>query len=288
MVNNNKIILTGASGQLGRTFIKISNKYPNHLFHFFSKGDLDITNFQLVENIIKNIKPNIIINCAAYTDVNSSEKNKKIVNLINNISVENLAKLCYKYEIRLIHFSTDYVFDGNTDSPYHETDKANPINFYGYSKLLGDNSILKLNLKDSFVIRTSWLFSEYNTNFVKKIIDKANLGIDIKVKENEFGSPTYAMDLAIITMYLIQNIKNEGAEIFNISNVGICSRYDFAKKILEFTNHNKKIYKFYDDNSEIKRPIFSALSTKKISKLLDFKINKWEDGLKLMIKEMKL
>ena len=105
MVNNYKIILTGASGQLGRTFLKISNKYPNHLFHFFSKGYLDITNFQLVENVIKNIKPNIIINCAAYTDVNSSEKNKKIANLINNISVENLAKLCYKYEIRLIHFS---------------------------------------------------------------------------------------------------------------------------------------------------------------------------------------
>ena len=288
MVNNYKIILTGASGQLGRTFLKISNKYPNHLFHFFPKGDLDITNFQLVENVIKNIKPNIIINCAAYTDVNSSEKNKKIANLINNISVENLAKLCYKYEIRLIHFSTDYVFDGNTDSPYHETDKVNPINFYGYTKLMGENSILKLNLKDSFIIRTSWLFSEYKTNFVKKIIDKANLGIDIRVKENEFGSPTYALDLARITMYLIQNIKNEGAEIFNISNVGICSRYEFAKKILELTNHNKKIYKFYDDNSDIKRPIFSALSTKKISKLLNFKINKWEDGLKLMIKEMKL
>ena len=264
MVNNYKIILTGASGQLGRTFIKISNKYPNHLFHFFSKGDLDITNFQLVENVIKNIKPNIIINCAAYTDVNSSEKNKKIANLINNISVENLAKLCYKYEIRLIHFSTDYVFDGNTDSPYHETDKVNPINFYGYSKLMGENSILNLNLKDSFVIRTSWLFSEYNTNFVKKIIDKANLGIDIRVKENEFGSPTYALDLARITMYLIQNKKTKVLKYLIFQTLGFVHVMNLQKKFLNLQITIKRFINFMMITQILKDLFFPHYQQKKL------------------------
>ena len=284
MVNKKNILVTGANGQLGNSLKEISNNY-NHNFFFKAKKDLDITNFLIFENFLIQKNINTIINCAAYTDVNAAEKKKNYSNIINNIAVGNIAKLCHKLNIQLIHISTDYVFDGLRNLPYNENNKTNPKNHYGKTKLDGENKILNQKLENSAIIRTSWLYSNNEHNFVNKIILKLNNQKKIFVVEDEIGSPTNAYDLSKVIMEIIPRLSNSNTEIYHFSNLGFCSRYHLANKIKELVRIDCKIIPTKDKLSSVNRPKFSALDSSKIIKNFQLKIKPWEGSLKTYLKK---
>ena len=279
MVNNPNVLVTGSNGQLGNSIKRISNLFFMYNFHFTSKNQLDISNFDLIERYIKKNKINIIINCAAYTNVEEAEKNRELSNLINNISVANLAKICSSQNIKLIHISTDYVFDGLKDCPYTEVDDPNPINYYGLTKLNGEKKMMSYDLKNSIIIRTSWLYSELENNFVSKILDKINLKHNIIVVDNEFGCPTNANDLAITILNILPKLKNNKTEVFHFSNNGICSRYDLAIEINRIIKGKLPVQSTSISDYKTKRPKFSALDSSKIIKKFNLEIKCWKESL---------
>lgn len=279
MVKKLKILVTGSNGQLGQVLKKISINYSHFSFIFFSKDDMDISNIKLLDKTISDVLPDVIINCAAFTNVELAEKDFDLANQVNNVSVDYLAKSCSFYKIRLIHISTDFVFDGNNTLPYIETDKPNPINNYGRSKFLGENSIFKYELKNSIILRTSWLYSFSNNNFVTKIVNKIKEGKDFNINSDEIGSPTSAFDLANAILFCIPKIKNNQTEIFHFSNLGYCSRLDFARKISDLLECDLIISRS-DSETNVKRPKFSPLSTKKFIDIFDYNVNEWGVSLK--------
>jgi len=279
MVKKLKILVTGSNGQLGQVLKKISINYSHFSFIFFSKDDMDISNIKLLDKTISDVLPDVIINCAAFTNVVLAEKDFDLANQVNNVSVDYLAKSCSFYKIRLIHISTDFVFDGNNTLPYIETDKPNPINNYGRSKFLGENSIFKYELKNSIILRTSWLYSFSNNNFVTKIVNKIKEGKDFNINSDEIGSPTSAFDLANAILFCIPKIKNNQTEIFHFSNLGYCSRLDFARKISDLLECDLIISRS-DSETNVKRPKFSPLSTKKFIDIFDYNVNEWGVSLK--------
>lgn len=278
MVNNKNILVTGANGQLGVSLKQISNNY-NYNFYFKKKIDLDITDFLGLKKFLKNNNINIIINCAAYTDVATAEKNPALSNAVNNLAVGNIAGLCQELKIQLIHISTDYVFDGLNNIPLQENDKRNPQNYYGRTKLDGENKILSAMLENSAIIRTSWLYSNLQNNFVNKIISKLNNQKKILVVEEEVGSPTNAIDLAKVIMEIIPKLSTLNVQIYHFSNLGFCSRFQFANKIKELINSDCKVIPCKNKLSTIKRPKFSALDSSKIIDEFKIKIKPWEISL---------
>ena len=272
------ILITGAKGQLGTCLRQISINYE-YIYFFLGKKDLDITNKLKIEEFLRKNEIDIVINCAAYTDVYSAEFDKKVCKNLNTFSVDNIAKLCFKYEIQLIHISTDYVFDGNKKTPYSEDDIPNPINHYGYTKLAGEKNILKYKLKRSAIIRTSWLYSNSEDNFVTKILNSIKNNYEINVVDDEIGSPTCAYDLAQTIFQIIPKITNTNTEIYHFSNLGFCSRYEFAKKISELLKLDCIIRPSKKKSSQIIRPSFSALDCKKITSNFHVNINSWEISL---------
>tara|TARA_Y100000739_G_C20606560_1_gene465900 strand:- start:1865 stop:2746 length:882 start_codon:yes stop_codon:yes gene_type:complete len=282
MVTVKNILVTGSNGQLGSSIKSISASFKYYNFFFKDKSKLDITNFTKVNDFLVNNKIDIVINCAAFTNVDDSEINHKIAYLINHLAVENLAKLCSKNKVQLIHISTDYVFDGEKKNLYTELDIPKPKNNYGKSKLKGENSILEQELINSAIIRTSWLYSEFSKNFVTKIINKLNTNKIITVVEDEYGSPTCANDLAHVILNIIPKLDNSKTEIYHYSNSGICSRYEFAKYISELLTKNIEIKPISKDKKDI-RPIFSALNSQKIKSVYNIEVNHWKFSLRNFI-----
>ena len=284
MVIKRNILVTGSNGQLGSSLKEISINY-NFNFFFKEKKELDITYFDSLENFLKKNNIQTIINCAAYTNVNKAEKNKILSNKVNNTGVENIAKLCNYLNIQLIHISTDYVFDGfNKNIPYRELNNTNPQNYYGKTKLNGEKKILNYDLKNSAIIRTSWLYSKFDKNFVSQIIKKLKNEKEIFVVDDEIGSPTYALDLSKVIMEIIPRLSNIKTEIFHFSNLGFCSRFRFAIKIKEIINSDcivqPKTLKF----TKTKRPNFSALDSTKIIKKFQLSVRPWEKSLEYHLK----
>ena len=279
MVNKKNILVTGSDGQLGNSIRKISNQYDGYNFIFKNKNQLDISCFNLVKKIINEFKINIIINCAAYTNVEQAENRKELADLINHISVDNLANICSQENIQLIHISTDFVFDGLKDYPYNEKDIPNPINYYGLTKLNGEKKMMSYDLDKSIIIRTSWLYSEYKNNFVSKILDKINHSKNINVVNDEIGSPTNSIDLAELILSVIPMLKNGKTEIFHFSNLGFCSRYNFSNEINKIVNGKSFINSVNILNSKVLRPKYSVLDSTKIINEFDIKIKSWEKSL---------
>ena len=279
MVSRNNILITGANGQLGKSIKEISKDYQYN-FIFKEKKELDLTNFINVQNFLKQNKVNSVINCAAYTDVESSEDNQKTCEKINDLAVGNIAKLCNELDVKLIHISTDYVFDGFSSIIYNEENETNPQTYYGRTKLGGEKKILNYNLKNSVIIRTSWLYSKFENNFVHKILFKLKNNNKISVVDDEIGSPTNAHNLAVAIMDIFPKISNGNTEIYHYSNLGFCSRYQFAHKINELIASDCKISPCKQKISNIKRPKFSALDSSKIIKHFQLKIETWEISLK--------
>jgi len=281
-----KILITGGKGQLAKTFKSIETNYTSFKFVIKSKQDLDITNYEsLADEILQN-NYDFIINCAAYTDVNKAEEFKDRAISVNSNSVKYILELINDTNCKLIQFSSDYVFDGSKETEYSETDKVNPVNNYGYSKYLAEKHIIN-STSQSTIIRTFWLFSQFNSNFVKKIIDLSKDQKQINVTNKEIGCPTYTLDLANFCMTLCEKNLHWKSEIFNYSNSGFTSRFKMAKKIQNILNFSCKILNSErETNTDVLRPFNSRLSLNKIKSRFDIVPRDWEEALDLCIKKI--
>ena len=274
-----KVLVIGSEGQLGLEFKRISNSY-NFLSWFFSTSKtLNLLRLDTINPYLNKINPNVIINCAAYTNVDKAETESKLANTINHEAVDIISKWTSNNHIKLIHISTDYVFDGQSNKPYLENSKTKPLNQYGSSKLKGEIACLK-NDPNSIVIRTSWLYSSFGKNFVKTIIDLMKKNNSVKVVNDQIGSPTYANDLAKVVMYIIINSKYKSG-LFHYSNEGEISWYEFAKSIRAFYKLDCELIGVSSDEFKTlaKRPKYSLLDKSKIKKTFNLEISNYEQSL---------
>ncbi|REE08474.1 dTDP-4-dehydrorhamnose reductase [Winogradskyella pacifica] len=273
------VLVTAKDGQLGQCFQSLVVKHPNILFVFKSSSDLDITNKAKVEDVFSEQSFDYCINCAAYTAVDKAEEATELADKVNHLGIQNIAEACKKFEVILIHISTDFVFDGEGTAPYLEDDITNPLGVYGKTKLAGEQVIAK-TLQRYFIIRTSWLYSEYGHNFLKTMLRLANERDEIGVVGDQIGSPTYAMDLADATLQIIAS-RNTSYGIYHYSNEGVVSWYDFAKEIFRLSDSPIKLNKIEtkDYPTPAVRPKYSIMNTEKISQLLDSKIPNWKSSL---------
>ncbi len=259
-----RVLVTGADGQLGKTISELYQQHTSNIdFVFYPKSMLDITKKEAINLVFKKEKITHCINCAAYTNVEQSEKSPEVAYLINSIAVKNLATICNSNNIVLIHISTDYVFDGEKIGAYTVNDKPNPINIYGKSKLLGENHIQSICNK-YFIIRTSWLYSKkYGKNFYKTILNKAKSSEMLRVTDEQLGCPTNTTNLAKF-IFNIVNTTNYGLYHFCDGNIG--TWYDFAKSILDENKLLDKIKLVKTNNfvTFVRRPKNSVLQINKL------------------------
>jgi len=276
-----KVLVTGGRGQLAKC-IKMASKRRADLNISFEDSSLfDITNSsQMRVYLSKNKDFEFLINCAAYTNVDLAEKNKDKAYQVNAEGAEKLAKLCKEFNIKLVHISTDFVFDGSNIRPYKETDVPNPSSVYGASKLQGEKNIME-RLSSYFIIRTSWLYSEFGSNFVKTILRLADTQKEIKVVSDQIGSPTNAHDLADFLLEIISiNSTNYGT--YHFSNTGETSWYGFAKEVFRICNVSADLRPISSSAyaSLANRPKYSVLDTKKGKKTFNVNPDYWVDSLK--------
>jgi dTDP-4-dehydrorhamnose reductase len=267
---------------LGLELINLGHKFPNLNLFCTDKFTLNILNFEEAEQYVLKNKIDAMVNCAAYTDVNKAEEELELADEVNHLAVRNLGLIAKKHHLKLIHLSTDYVFDGNSSIPYKETDATNPKNAYGISKLNGEKALLEINPKNSIMIRTSWLYSEFGNNFVKSILKLSKEKESISVVSDQIGSPTYAKDLAGAILQIIPAINNEGVQIYHYANKGNCSWFQLATAIIEIAQHNCEVLPIPSEafKTKAKRPKYSLLNTDKIAQEFHLKIPDWEDSLK--------
>ena len=278
------ILVTGASGQLGACFKKISKNYSEFNFIFKSSSEADITNKPKLEKLFSEIKFDWVINCAAYTNVEKAESEEEKTFKINATGAKNLAEVCNENRATLVHFSTDYVFDGKAEKPYKETDKTNPINVYGASKLKGEQLIAEV-LKEHFIFRTSWLYSEFGHNFYKTILRKIEEKAELNITTSQTGTPTNANDLAEFVLEIIASeYKDFG--LYHFSNLGEATWYDFAKAILEFTGNSEDIVlnKSNSFKTIAARPEYSVLDKGKVEQQFSKQVLHWKVSLEKLIK----
>jgi dTDP-4-dehydrorhamnose reductase len=282
------ILVTGVNGQLGSELKDLFSLYSNDTFIFTDVAELDICNHTDVKEFIVKNKINIIINCAAYTAVDKAEEQFELSNKINHLAVKNFASIAKEYNIKLIHISTDYVFDGTNHVPYQETDKSNPQSVYGQTKLYGELAIQKINPANTIIIRTSWVYSNYGNNFVKTMLRLAKERNELGVIVDQIGTPTYARDLAKTILEIFPKIQNKNVELFHFSNEGACSWYDFANAIFELKGINVKVnaIETYQYPTAAKRPYYSVLNKSKIRDQFEIDIPYWRDSLMYCIEHL--
>ena len=282
-----KILVTGASGQLGQEFQNNVSKSKDD-FYFTDETELDITNKNHVLNYVSDNKIKLIINCAAYTNVNESETNKNLAIKINSSAIKNLVEICEEKKLKMIHFSTDYVYNSDTINPIKEGSNINPINYYGFSKREGEK-IIEKSSSDLIIIRTSWLYSMYGNNFVKTMIKKGEKGEKIYVINDQYGCPTYSKDLVDCTLNIIASGKLNKHKVYNFSNEGYTNWYDFTKKIFELKKINCSIIPVDSKNykSIARRPKYSVTDKSRIKDTFNIDIRDWEDALEEFITNIK-
>jgi len=283
----NKILLTGADSQLAKCLKDRISNLSTYDFVFKTSKELDITDQKGVSEIFANNNFKYCINCAAYTNVDKAETEPENAYAVNAIGSKHLAKACKSFDTVLIHISTDYVFDGEKGEPYIETDKTNPLNIYGKSKLQGEIEIQNLWRKH-FIIRTSWLFSEYGNNFLKTILRLSKEKNEVNVINDQFGIPTYAGDLAEVILKII-SLKKKEFGIYHYSNFGNVSWYDFAKEILRLAEVNCRVVPITSAEfvSNVVRPMNSVLLTQKVQDVLGIKPYYWRHSLETAYKNEK-
>ncbi len=286
------ILVTGSNGQLGSEIRNLSSSCDFFDFIFTDFEELDISNFKSLEKFFAKNKIDFLINCAAYTNVDKAESEKEKAFLINGKAMENLVKMCEKHNCKLIHISTDYVFNGKKYFPYKEDDKENPNSVYGKSKLAGEKIIINSNI-EYIILRTSWLYSSYGNNFVKTILKLAKKVEKLSVIFDQIGTPTYAKDLSKIIFHIlkekIENKKKFKKGIYNFSNEGVCSWFDFSKEIIDFYDINLKLIPIEtkDFPTVAKRPHYSVLNKSKLKREFNYEIPHWKDSLLDCLKQMK-
>ncbi len=287
MSNTPKILVTGANGQLGNELKQLSVNYPQFDFTFLNRDELPLNDIEKIESYFKEHQYDFLINCAAYTAVDKAESEKELAFSINATAVGKLAAICSKSNTKFIHLSTDYVFDGKANVPYKETDATNPQSVYGASKLEGERLVMNEN-SDSIIIRTSWVYSAFGKNFVKTMLRLFQEKEEINVVNDQFGSPTYARDLAKAIMQIITSGQWYHG-IFNFSNNGIISWFDFANAIKRISGSNCKINPIPTSSysTPAKRPAWSVLEKSKIQQHFGIQFRNWEESLAECIKEIK-
>ncbi len=271
----NKILIAGASGQLAKAFIK---KFTELNINFFAptEQEFDITDKTKIDNIFAQYKPEIIINCAAYNNVEAAEQDNTKAFLINRDAVTNLVEISSKYNVKLVHFSSDYVFDGKKGSVYTEEDIVNPLNEYGKSKLAGEQEALKY--KNSLVCRLSWVIGDGQQNFLYKLSGWLEKNKVVKISSDEISVPTFTFDVVDV---IIKALERNLTGLYQLTNSGYASRYELAKEYAKLKNLDNEIIPIpmASFGSKVKRPLFTVMSNEKIAKELSISIPGWKESL---------
>lgn len=284
------ILVTGANGQLGNEMrIVAKNSADNYIFT--DVAELDITNATAVEKMVKDNDVNVIVNCAAYTNVDKAEDDREFAEILNAKAAENLAVAIKKNNGLLVHVSTDYVFGGTkNNTPCKEDEPANPTGVYGVTKLHGEQAIMATGCH-YIIIRTAWLYSEFGKNFLKTMLNLTATKPQLKVVFDQVGSPTYAYDLALAIFDIVENRKYEGNDgIYHFSNEGVCSWFDFTKMIAEYAGNTQcNIQPCHSDEfpSKVVRPSYSVLDKTKIKATFGTVVPYWTDSLKVCMNNLR-
>ena len=284
------ILITGANGQLGHEMQRVAKESnDNYIFTDVAEGyeNLDITDLEAIRKMVKANNIEIIVNCAAYTNVDRAESDFDTANLINNTAAGNLATAMKEVEGTLIHVSTDYVFQGDRNIPCREDWPTNPLGVYGKTKLAGEKAIEATGCQH-IILRTAWLYSQWGKNFVKTMQSLTASHDTLKVVFDQVGTPTFAGDLADVIAHIINSGQTDKTGIYHFSNEGVCSWYDFAKMICKLSGNTCDINPCYSEEfpSPVKRPHFSVLDKKKIRDTFGIKVPYWTDSLEVCIKQL--
>ncbi|MBT0607947.1 dTDP-4-dehydrorhamnose reductase [Aequorivita echinoideorum] len=280
------ILVTGAHGQLGSEIRKISTNFAQFNFVFAGRDEMPLENKDAIVSFLEKTKPSCIINAGAYTAVDKAETERELADQVNHIAVGVIAKWCKLNNTKLIHISTDYVFDGNSQIPLDEAAKTAPVNWYGETKLRGEEAILEA-MNDAIIIRTAWVYSEYGNNFVKTMLRLLKERDRLTVVNDQIGAPTYALDLAEAILKIVSSGKWETG-IFHYSNKGKISWFDFAIAIKELAQLECEVVPVPSSQfpTAAKRPNYSLLDTSKIEKTYGVQIPFWKDSLRKCLFEL--
>jgi dTDP-4-dehydrorhamnose reductase len=281
------ILVTGSCGQLGSELQELAGSYEDNFF-FTDRDSLDITNKEEIEAFVKDNSVDTIINAAAYTAVDKAEEDADNAERVNHLATQYLAEIAKDNNIKLIHVSTDYVFDGKNYKPYNEDDNTNPNGVYGATKLAGEKAMQEINPENSIIIRTSWVYSSFGANFVKTMLRLGKERDTLGVIFDQVGTPTYARDLAKTILEILPSIKNEKVETYHYSNEGVCSWYDFSKTIFELSGIecDVKPIETSEYPTPAARPHYSLLNKAKIKKEFNITIPYWKDSLDECLRTM--
>ncbi|MGZ5255909.1 MAG: dTDP-4-dehydrorhamnose reductase [Flavitalea sp.] len=281
-----KILVTGSNGQLGSELKQIAINFPQYEFLFTDRNILPIDQQAAVDLFFEEHKPDFCINCAAYTAVDKAETDRETAMNINGNAPGFLGAASTKFDVKMIHVSTDYVFNGNSSIPYNEEDQTDPVNFYGQTKLEGELNLLASN-PDAIVIRTAWVYSEFGNNFVKTMLRLMKDRPAISVVNDQVGSPTYARDLAELIMVVVQD-ENWKKGIYHYSNEGEISWYDFALQIREVAGLQCEVNPVPSSGypTPAKRPAFSLLDKSKIKSAYNVEVPGWKESLSVCMKNL--
>jgi dTDP-4-dehydrorhamnose reductase len=283
-----KILVTGANGQLGSEIRAISNEYTAFEFFFTTRQELDICDKQAVATYVLHNNINSIVNCAAYTAVDKAESEPELADKINHLAVKNLAEIARDKKIKLIHISTDYVFNGKGYKPYPVDYYTDPVNRYGKTKLDGENAMQELNPENSMIIRTSWVYSSFGNNFVKTMLRLGSEREELNVICDQVGAPTYARDLARFILEEAIKFTTNKVEVYHFANEGVCSWYDFARAIMEEARVKCTVNpiptKAYP--TPAKRPYYSLMDKTALTDKFNYKIPYWKESLKACVAKL--
>jgi len=282
----NKILVIGAGGQLGQCLKTVAERRGISEIVFPVEQEANILNQELLNSLLEKEKPKFVINCAAYTAVDKAEDEVDLSKAVNETGAANLAKACKANGATLVHISTDFVFEGNEVKLLKEEDAANPINVYGVTKLDGENAVIDI-LDEHFILRTSWLYSEYANNFVKTMLKLGAERDELGIIADQVGTPTYAIDLANTIFDIIQS-ENKSYGLYHYSNEGVTSWFDFAKAIFDISNTTVKANPIPGSAypTKAKRPAFSVMDKSKIKSTFNIQIPYWRDSLVECIKQL--
>lgn len=275
-----KVMITGAGGQLGKDLITIFEK--DYAIEAFDKENLDITDEKNVFNVISNLKPDLIINAAAYTAVDDCEINRKLAYEVNSFGAYYVAKAAKANGASMVQISTDYIFNGKKDTPYEVDDSPDPISIYGQSKMLGEQ-LVRFAMENSYIVRTSWLYGHHGKNFVKTMLHLGKMEKSINVVDDQIGSPTFTYDLATA----IKELIGKPYGIYHITNQGSCSWFNFAKAIFQLANYDPSLVQPLSSEQYkalAQRPAFSVLSSKSIESV-GVTVRHWEEALQEFIEK---
>lgn len=281
-----KVLIIGAGGMLGsdvrERFLKEGLREGEDLFPF-THASLDITDAEALMDLMEKIRPKVVINCAAYTDVDGCESDYKRAFKVNGYGPRLLARLSKIYAYKLVHISTDYIFDGRKGAPYTEEDAPNPVNVYGRSKLEGERGVLAL-ADDYLIVRTAWLFGKNGRNFVRFVVERVKEGGELKVIYDQVGSPTYTKDLAEA---LLQLLKKSARGVFNVVNEGSATRYEIVSKVIRIMGMDAVVEKVRSEDLQrpARRPSFTVLSTQKLNSI-GIRMRNWEEAVEEYVREI--